>query len=90
MSECKAALAGSHAAVARALEELDAGHTSEAKLILRIEERRLRRLVAMRVVEPKGRGIGSQTETAKVLLPCWDGPVTLLRSIALLHGAFRN
>ena len=40
MSECRAVLIGTAVALKRALVELDAGHTDEAKLIMRIEERR--------------------------------------------------
>jgi hypothetical protein len=49
VSECRVALNATAVALNRALVELDAGHTDEAKLIMRIEERRLRKLVAMRV-----------------------------------------
>ena len=47
MSECKAALSGSHVAVTRALDHLDRGDTDLAKIALRVEERRLRRLLVM-------------------------------------------
>lgn len=56
MSERKAALAGSHVAVTRALDYLDRDDTAAARLELRIEERRLRRLIAMRIPATQGDG----------------------------------